>query len=355
MRPPPLGPPDGRHDRRLGRGPGACGSVDAGSSGGTEGSEPGCGRATEVLRAAAVVAACGLGIPPAAIAVSASLSAAPRADDACRSSPPRHDRFAGLGARGEIALASGGRAVLSGLRWPEDAASAAAAADRLGLFAGRPLVVTARGGQDRWGRFHADILAPEGAAPGREPEDLAGGLIAAGLAYADAGEADALCRPGLLGLEAAPRAAGLGVWREPVREARALTASAGLADRFVVAEGRVLHVGERRSRTYIDLSARGEGGLGVTVTKRTWRIMQARGLTAASLTGRRVRVRGTVEIWRGPILEIAAADLIEVLEGGAVRGTVSDGDVDRGDRSRPGEAVPGGTGARDVTGEPQRR
>ena len=277
----------------------------------------GPGRAA--VRALAASAACGVAL---AVLPGAPARAAPRGDEDCRPSTPRSDRLAGLGPRGELVLASGARAVLSGLRWPEDAAAAEAAADRLRGFSGRPLIVTARGPEDRWGRVRADILAEADDAAGGEPEDLAGGLVAAGLAQADAGEADALCRPGLLALEAAPRAAGLGVWREPVREARTLTAAAGLADRFVVAEGRVLHVGERRSRTYIDLAARGEGGLSVTVTKRTWRIMLARGLTAASLTGRRVRVRGTVEVWRAPVLDIAAADLIEVLQGRIVQGHV---------------------------------
>ncbi len=52
-----------------------------------------------------------------------------------------------------------------------------------------------------------------------------------------------------------------------------------------------------------------------------------------------MRVRGTVEIWRGPILDIAAADLIEVLEGRGVPGNVVRGDGAQGD----------------VGGEPQRR
>ena len=64
-------------------------------------------------------------------------------------------------------------------------------------------------------------------------------------------------------------------------------------------------VGERGARTYLDFAARGTDGLPVTVSKRTWRMMRARGLSAASLEGRRVRVRGLLEVRRGPTLEVA--------------------------------------------------
>jgi hypothetical protein len=50
------------------------------------------------------------------------------------------------------------------------------------------------------------------------------------------------------------------------------------------------------------------------VSKRTWRQLQERGLSAATLRGRLVRVRGIVELWRGPTLDVASADMIEILD-----------------------------------------
>ena len=73
-------------------------------------------------------------------------------------------------------------------------------------------------------------------------------------------------------------------------------------------------VGERARRTYLDFARRGEDGLTVTVSKRTWRLLQERGLSAANLRGRLVRVRGIVEVWRGPTLDMASADMIEILD-----------------------------------------
>jgi hypothetical protein len=41
--------------------------------------------------------------------------------------------------------------------------------------------------------------------------------------------------------------------------------------------------------------------------------MRERGLSAASLRGRRVRARGVIEEWQGVAVEITAADMLEVL------------------------------------------
>ncbi|KQQ13047.1 DNA-binding protein [Methylobacterium sp. Leaf123] len=237
-------------------------------------------------------------------------SGAPRVEEACRASAARADRLAEIGPRGELLLASGRRAVLSGLRWPDEPAFDAAARGWLHAYRGASLVLTERGAEDRWGRRRADAIAGEA-----EPVDLAGGLVAAGLAYADAGEADTLCRPALRTLESAPRAAGLGIWAGgplAATDAAALSARAG---RFTVVEGRILHVGERSARTYLDFARRGGQGLTVTVQKRSWRILSEQGLSAATLRGRLVRIRGMVEIGRGPFIDLAGVEGIEVVEG----------------------------------------
>ncbi|MCJ2043665.1 DNA-binding protein [Methylobacterium sp. J-078] len=243
----------------------------------------------------------------------------------CREAPARRDTLAGLGPRGELALASGARAVLAGIHWPDEAGADAAAQAWLLAYRGRSLTLVARGETDRWGRDHVDASlegeARAAPAPSERtrmdlaPVDLAGGLVEAGLVPVDAGERETLCRPALLALEAGARRAGRGLWSQAgpgVRDGAALRARMG---RFVVAQGAVLRVGERARRTYLDFARKGEDGLTVTVSKRTWRRLQERGLSAESLRGREVRVRGRLEAWRGPTLDVASADVIEILDG----------------------------------------
>ncbi|MBE7203519.1 MAG: DNA-binding protein [Parafilimonas terrae] len=204
-----------------------------------------------------------------------------------------------------MTLASGAHAVLSSLRWPDEDAAAHAWLD---AFTGHRIALVPRGEADRWGRQRIDAVAEDSEA------DLAGGLIAAGLAYADPGEADSLCRPALRLVEAVARARGLGLWRTPPLLAEDGAALRRLAGRFGVVEGRIRHVGERSARTYLDFVPRGADGLVVIVTKRTWRALAGRGLTAATLRDRRVRVRGIIELWHGPTIEAATADAMEVLD-----------------------------------------
>ena len=233
--------------------------------------------------------------------------AAPRAGASeCVAGPARQDVLEAVGPRGEIRLASGMRAVPDSLRWPDTPEAAAAARAWLDGWRGAPVTVVPRGQPDRWDRVRADLQRLEADA------DLAGGLIAAGLAFADAGEADTLCRPALRLVEASARARRLGLWRDPAPAATDGPALRTYAGRFAVVEGAVRRVGERSARTYLDFGPRGADVLTVTVSKRTWRMVCARGLSAASLEGRRVRVRGILEVWRSPTLEIAA-DGIEVL------------------------------------------
>ncbi|MGV7031247.1 hypothetical protein [Methylobacterium symbioticum] len=265
-----------------------------------------------------------------AILIAAALPGLVRAASAseCTPGPERTDAVAAVAERGEILLASGARALLGSIRWPEEAGAERAARAWLTAQVGRPLAVLQRGPADRWGRVRIDASAGD---VGRADEalDLAGGLVAEGLVAVDAGELDTLCRPALLQVEAGARAAGRGLWAKgplAASDGPALRAEAG---RFVVAEGLLRHVGERSAWTYLDFVRRGEDGLTVTVSKRTWRRMREHGLSAAGLTGRLLRVRGVVEVRRGPTIEIAAPELIELVESGGAQATAGDSDGGR--------------------------
>lgn len=231
-------------------------------------------------------------------------AAAPAPDPDCARATARTETLDGIGLRGELRFASGHRAVLDSLHWPEEDADARA---RLVPWVGRALSVVPRGLPDRWGRERIDAEAGDGT-------DLAGDLVEAGLASVDPGEADDLCRPALRLVEETARRRRLGLWRDDPTAAEDGTALRRLAGRYAVVEGRIRHVGERNARTYLDFAPRGADGLTVTVTKRTWRRMAGRGLTAGSLHDRRVRVRGVIEIRRGPVIAAATPEALEVLD-----------------------------------------
>ena len=226
------------------------------------------------------------------------------------------DAIVSVMPRFEISLASGRLAKLSGVRAPDGADDAGAAA-WLMRRAGQSLVVTTMGAPDRWGRLPVRLIARDTARL-----DLAEGLVEQGLALVDPGEATGLCRPELLALEATAREQGLGVWADARYKPAATDDRDGLAQRvgrFTVVEGRVRSVGERRQRTYLNFGPDGTRDLTITIPKRTWTTMAAKGLSAATLRNSRVRARGVLEHGRGPTIEVTVAEMIEVLERGQNR------------------------------------
>ena len=249
-------------------------------------------------------------------AAAAGFVALPRPAAAAETAPARcgteeGDAIVGLTERREIRLASGRLAKLAGVRVPVGDAGAPAAA-WLGARAGRPLALVALGAEDRWGRLPVRLLVRDGARL-----DLAHGLIEEGLALADV---PGPCQPELLAIEATARERGLGLWADgrykpaPAHDREAVAARVG---RFTLVEGRVRSVGERRQRTYLNFGPDGTRDLAIIVPKRTWAMMVEKGFSAGTLRGALVRVRGVLEVGRGPAIEVAAAEAIEVLSRGS--------------------------------------
>ncbi len=168
---------------------------------------------------------------------------------------------------------------------------------------------------DRWGRIVAQMFVfTEGQeAPGRWLEaDLAG----AGRAVVRPEPQGRDCAGALLARERGARAAARGVWaRGGIRVHRAddVAEIAAEAGRHAIVEGRVLSVGERASRTYLNFGRRWSEDFTVTVPKRLWETMGP----GAAWRGRHVRVRGVIDMAGGPLIAVTMAEQIEILSGSA--------------------------------------
>lgn len=244
-------------------------------------------------------------VPALGAPLAAAGEAAPRR---CGGAAER-DALSALETAGDLRLRSGRRVRVADLRLAE---TGVGGRSWLASLAGSDVLVRVLGPPDRWGIVPATV-ALASAGPG-EPIDVAEILVGEGWARVDVGERDELCRPDLLRLEQAARGRRLGLWSEgsdPV-QADDLGRLRDLAGRFVLVEGRIVSVGERAARTYLNFGRDFARDFSVVIPRRNWSAWKLAGWTAERLRGRTVRVRGTLDLGRAPGMEVLATDMLEV-------------------------------------------
>lgn len=220
------------------------------------------------------------------------------------------ERVAGISPAGDLLIEGGAAIRIADIRAPDPPAAASRARAWLASLTGETVEVTRVDAPDRWGRTEARLVLP-----GSGPVDAAELLVGEGLAIVDAGTRGALCRPGLLAVESASRAARTGLWRETAPlAADDLAALGGRTGSFAIVEGRILSVGVRRERTYLNFGRDFARDFSVTFPKRSWTALAVTGVSAATLRGHRVRVRGILEMRRAPGMEVVAVDMLEILD-----------------------------------------
>lgn len=226
----------------------------------------------------------------------------------------RPDRLQGLTPEGDLILMSGGLARLAGIRLPDAAPHREQAVAWLQARTGHSILVQGPDRRDRWDRASVRIRSSS-----ETPAlDWAHGLVEAGLALVDAGPDRVFCQPELLALEATARERRLGVWADERYKPLDANQSERLGERigsFVLVEGRIRSIGERKQRTYLNFGGLWAEDFTIIIPKTTWKQMLDRGLGAAALKGRRIRARGILQPWQGTAFSIVIPDMIERLEG----------------------------------------
>lgn len=249
-----------------------------------------------------------------------SATTAQAADDACTAPGQAESvRLAGLDRHGDVVLADGRAIRLAGLAPRQSDAERGRFAARLVQWKDSEFRLVPLGAVDRWGRLPARLLPAEVAEAKLDGQpDLAAALLAAGVALRLPEPGLSACNEAWRKAEPRPADAGttgdLAAAAAPIIDGHDPAAMRAQAGRIVVVEGRIAAVGERAQRTYLNFERRRGAGGSIVLSRGLWRELQRAGWTAATLAGKRVRVRGVIEGRDGLLVEAEARSALEMID-----------------------------------------
>ena len=213
---------------------------------------------------------------------------------------------------GSLATDNGDIVRLAGLRIPkEDSWRGAAVTALRRLVEGHDVRLRLDVRQrDRYGRILAQVIGDKGAW-------LQGELLARGLAEVESLPGTSSLTGPMLALEAKARAQTIGLWsdrRFAVLSAGDIAGDTGPhLNRFWIVEGVVASVADRANWTFVNFGADWHADFTVAIAARNRRAVRDGGFDLAALTGKRIRVRGWIRDWNGPLIEVDHAGQIEIL------------------------------------------
>jgi endonuclease YncB( thermonuclease family) len=142
-------------------------------------------------------------------------------------------------------------------------------------------------------------------------------LLAQGEALVSATVTNQDCASVLAHAEAEARQAKLGIWAGAAVIKNAESPGDILAGigRFTLVEGRVLSVRQAGATTYLNFGRNWTRGFAVTISRRMLPALAAAGIVPKSLENKRIRIRGFVEVHRGPRIEVLRVGQIELVGG----------------------------------------
>ena len=174
-------------------------------------------------------------------------------------------------------------------------------------------LATAGRRKDRYGRALAHVFLVDG----KKETWIEETLVEDGHVRVASSAENRSCITDLLAAEAKARRAKRGLWAHAAYQIRDAAKAHELADfvqSYQIVEGRVREVQERKRRVYLDFGEVWSKDLTAVVSGRDRKRFEAAGIDPMKLKGVKVRLRGWVERWNGPLIRLTHPEQIEVLE-----------------------------------------
>jgi micrococcal nuclease len=165
---------------------------------------------------------------------------------------------------------------------------------------------------DRHGRALAHVFLVKG----DERVWLQGEMVGRGFARAYSYPDNRACMAELLAIEAEAREKRLGLWRHEtyaILDAADAKRIGELTRSFQLVEGVVAAIGTSRTRLYVNFDKDWRRDFTISVPLKDEKDFGGSRLDLRSLAGKRIRVRGWVEWYNGPMIDATHAEQIEIL------------------------------------------
>lgn len=161
--------------------------------------------------------------------------------------------------------------------------------------------------RDRYGRLMAYVYSNDGLW-------MQGELLRRGLARVEPSVDAPAFVPAMLAIERKARAADAGSWGTGAFRIRTPTNVASAAGSFQLVEGRIVDAARHRNQWYLNFGTDWRSDFTVVIPKQALAAFADAGVEPYALNGRTIRVRGWVDLWNGPMIEVQVPEQIEVID-----------------------------------------
>jgi endonuclease YncB( thermonuclease family) len=201
-----------------------------------------------------------------------------------------------------VVLREGGPVQLAGI---EPAPSAVAAKTLAALTLGREVVVEPVM-TDRHRRLHAQLRRTDGLW-------IQGEMLRRGLARVCTTPDDRALAAEMLAIEAEARNAGRGAWTNPSWTVRTPETASRFVDSFQLVEARVTAAKRVRNQVFLNFGSDRKTDFTVLIDAGALKLFRAAARDPLTLEGARIRVRGWLRSWDGPLIEVSHPEQVERL------------------------------------------
>jgi micrococcal nuclease len=229
-----------------------------------------------------------------------------------------HARIMRVERTDDVLVLRDGRAVhMEGIRFPRGARERAPSAiaeqayDAINAMAkGHDLAVAAIAPkEDRYDRVRGQVFSDDNLEPW-----LQMALVKSGLARVDIAPDRGECAAELYAAEAQARASRTGLWGLPAYQVRTPEGLGGDTGTFQIVEGTVLSAEVKDGRAYLDFGPDWKTDFTVVISPEDMANFRSLGIDPRDYQGKRIRLRGIVQQFNGPEIEIASPKQVEMVE-----------------------------------------